>query len=166
MSNSAAIALIDAMPTSRIIHAAAALGLAAVLTACAASTGAASSAAAPPPALDFGPCPKDLSTPYPTLTCASMPVPVDHSVPAGATTTVLDGRDYLGLASIGTNPTFAGSARTVEAWLLDFNGALYGEELALRDFRFVRGQLRFDSVDALVAQMRDDAATVKFPSVV
>lgn len=92
MSNSAAIALIDAMPTSRIIHAAAALGLAAVLTACAASTGAASSAAAPPPALDFGPCPKDLSTPYPTLTCASMPVPVDHSVPAGATTTVLVAR--------------------------------------------------------------------------
>jgi riboflavin kinase/FMN adenylyltransferase len=77
-----------------------------------------------------------------------------------------DGRDYLGLVSIGTNPTFSGTARTVEAWLLDFNGALYGEELALRDFRFVREQRRFDSVDALIAQMREDAATVKFPTVV
>jgi len=77
-----------------------------------------------------------------------------------------DGRDYLGLVSIGTNPTFDGAARTVEAWLLDFNGALYGEELALRDFRFVRGQRRFDSVDELIAQMRDDAAAVKFPTVV
>jgi riboflavin kinase / FMN adenylyltransferase len=77
-----------------------------------------------------------------------------------------DGRDYLGLVSIGTNPTFDGAARTVEAWLLDFNGALYGEELSLRAFRFVRAQRRFESVDELVAQMRDDAATVKFPSVV
>ncbi|MBV8645128.1 MAG: riboflavin biosynthesis protein RibF [Candidatus Eremiobacteraeota bacterium] len=77
-----------------------------------------------------------------------------------------DGRDYLGLVSIGTNPTFDGTSRTVEAWLLDFNGALYGEELALRNFRFVRTQRRFDSVDELVAQMHDDAATVKFPTVV
>lgn len=77
-----------------------------------------------------------------------------------------EGRDYLGLVSIGTNPTFDGAARTVEAWLLDFNGALYGEELALRNFRFVRAQRRFDSVDELVAQMHDDASTVKFPTVV
>jgi len=77
-----------------------------------------------------------------------------------------DGRDYLGLVSIGTNPTFGEAPRTVEAWLLDFNGALYGEELALRAFRFVRPQRRFDSVDELIAQMREDAAGVKFPSVV
>jgi len=77
-----------------------------------------------------------------------------------------DGRDYFGLVSIGTNPTFDGRTRTVEAWLLDFNGALYGEELSLREFRFVREQRRFGSADELIAQMRDDAATVKFPSVV
>jgi len=77
-----------------------------------------------------------------------------------------EGRDYLGLASIGTNPTFDGTSRTLEAWLLDFNGSLYGEQLALRNFRFVRAQRRFDSVDELVAQMREDAATVRFPSLV
>jgi len=76
-----------------------------------------------------------------------------------------DGRDYIGLVSIGTNPTFDGTSRTVEAWLLDFNGGLYGEELALRDFRFLRAQRRFDSVDELVAQMRDDASEVRFPTV-
>ncbi len=75
-----------------------------------------------------------------------------------------DGRDYRGLVSIGTNPTFAGTRRTVEAWLLDFNGSLYGEELAVRDLRFVRGQLRFDGVEELLVQMRADAATVRFPS--
>jgi len=77
-----------------------------------------------------------------------------------------DGRDYLGLVSIGTNPTFDGTERAVEAWLLDFNGGLYGEELSLRGFRFVRAQRRFESIDELVGQMRDDAATVKFPTVV
>ena len=76
-----------------------------------------------------------------------------------------DGRDYLGLVSVGTNPTFEGTARSVEAWLLDFNGALYGEELALRNLRFVREQRRFDSADELIAQMREDAAGVKFPTV-
>jgi riboflavin kinase / FMN adenylyltransferase len=76
-----------------------------------------------------------------------------------------DGREYPGLVSIGTNPTFDGRARTVEAWLLDFRGALYGEELALHDFRFVRGQRKFTSVEELVAQMHEDAATVRFPTV-
>jgi riboflavin kinase / FMN adenylyltransferase len=103
---------------------------------------------------------------YPT---ANLAVPPGKLLPPDGVYRITgrhDGRDYPGLVSIGTNPTFDGAARTVEAWLLDFNGALYGEELALRDFRFVRVQQRFDSVDELVAQMQLDAATVKFPSVV
>ena len=103
---------------------------------------------------------------YPT---ANIVVPAGKLLPPDGVYRITgrhDGRDYLGLVSIGTNPTFGGTARTIEAWLLDFNGALYGEELALRDFRFVREQRRFDSVDALIAQMREDAATVKFPTVV
>ncbi len=75
-----------------------------------------------------------------------------------------DGRDYRGLVSIGTNPTFGGKQRTVEAWLLDFSGSLYGEELALRDLRFVRAQQRFETADELLAQMRVDAESVRFPS--
>lgn len=77
-----------------------------------------------------------------------------------------DGRDYLALVSIGTNPTFGANGRSVEAWLLDFNGALYGEELSLRGLRFVRAQRRFGSVEELIAQMHEDAATVTFPTVV
>jgi riboflavin kinase/FMN adenylyltransferase len=102
---------------------------------------------------------------YPT---ANVVVPAQKLLPPDGVYRITgrhDGRDYLGLVSIGTNPTFDGTARTVEAWLLDFNGALYGEELALRDFRFLRAQRRFDSVDELVAQMRDDASEVRFPTV-
>ncbi|HYL27250.1 MAG TPA: riboflavin kinase, partial [Candidatus Nitrosotalea sp.] len=46
-----------------------------------------------------------------------------------------DGRDYPGLVSIGTNPQFGGGARTVEAWLRDFQHTIYGHELMLRELR-------------------------------
>jgi riboflavin kinase/FMN adenylyltransferase len=98
---------------------------------------------------------------------ANIVVPAEKLLPPDGVYAVTgrhDGRDYRGLVSIGSNPTFDGSQRTVEAWLLDFSGSLYGEELALRDFRFVRGQQRFATVGELLEQMRADAATVRFPS--
>jgi riboflavin kinase/FMN adenylyltransferase len=98
---------------------------------------------------------------------ANVTVPPEKMLPPDgvyAITGRYEGRDYPGLVSIGTNPTFGGTARTVEAWLLDFNGSMYGEELVLRDFRFVRAQMRFDSVDALLGQMQLDAAAVTFPT--
>jgi riboflavin kinase/FMN adenylyltransferase len=77
-----------------------------------------------------------------------------------------DGRDYPALLSIGTNPTFDGSARTVEAWLRDFERTIYGEYLSLRELRFLRAQQRFDSVEALLEQMRADVASVPYPTFV
>jgi len=81
-----------------------------------------------------------------------------------AATARLDGRDHAALVSIGTNPTFGANARTVEAWLRDFGGTIYGCELALRDFRFVRDQRAFADSDELVAQMRADTLAVPYPS--
>jgi len=81
-----------------------------------------------------------------------------------AATARLDGRDYAALVSIGTNPTFGANARTVEAWLRDFRGTIYGCELALRDFRFVRDQRAFANSDELMAQMRADTLAVPYPS--
>lgn len=75
-----------------------------------------------------------------------------------------DGRDYAALVSIGTNPTFYGGTRTVEAWLRDFQRTIYGEEVAVRELRFVREQLQFSSPDDLQAQMQRDAAAVAYPS--
>jgi riboflavin kinase/FMN adenylyltransferase len=98
---------------------------------------------------------------------ANLDVPPEKTLPADGVYSAVgryDGRDYRGLVSIGSNPTFDGQKRTVEAWLLDFQGTSYGEELALRDFRFIREQRKFDDVEALLAQMRDDATHVRFPS--
>jgi len=75
-----------------------------------------------------------------------------------------DGRDYAALVSIGTNPTFDGKTRTIEAWLRDFHYTIYGEELALREFRFVREQIRFENAEALLEQMQSDMAAVAYPS--
>lgn len=75
-----------------------------------------------------------------------------------------DGRDYAALVSIGTNPTFDGSQRTVEAWLRDFHETIYGKELALRDLRFVREQQRFDTAAELKEQMDHDLHAVAYPA--
>ncbi|GAC1507427.1 MAG: bifunctional riboflavin kinase/FAD synthetase [Vulcanimicrobiaceae bacterium] len=75
-----------------------------------------------------------------------------------------DGRDYAALVSIGSNPTFRGARRTVEAWLRDFEHSIYGEAVSLRHLRFVREQKRFESADALREQMERDREAVAYPS--
>ena len=58
--------------------------------------------------------------------------------------------------SIGTNPTFAGNERRVEAFVLDFSGDLYGEHVGLSFTARLRDTLRFDGIEPLVAQMAID----------
>jgi len=58
--------------------------------------------------------------------------------------------------SAGTRPTFDGRKRVVEAYLLDFDGDLYGQPLRLHFVRRLRGQERFDSIDAVIQQMVRD----------
>jgi len=71
--------------------------------------------------------------------------------------------ERLGAAaiSVGTNPTFEGHERRVEAYILDFAGDLYGQGLGIEFVSRLRGMERFDSVDALVAQMRRDVADTR-----
>jgi riboflavin kinase/FMN adenylyltransferase len=58
--------------------------------------------------------------------------------------------------SVGTNPTFSGRERRVEAFVLDVNEDFYGQRVALDFVARLRGQLKFDSSDELVVQMRAD----------
>jgi riboflavin kinase/FMN adenylyltransferase len=61
-----------------------------------------------------------------------------------------------GVANIGIRPTFAGSALRVEVHLLDFAGDIYGRALRVELIARVRGEQRFDGIDALVAQIATD----------
>lgn len=59
--------------------------------------------------------------------------------------------------SIGLNPTFGGiTTLRVEAFLIDFDGDLYGVEAAVDFTHHLRGQQKFDDVEALIAQMHVD----------
>jgi riboflavin kinase / FMN adenylyltransferase len=59
--------------------------------------------------------------------------------------------------SIGVRPTFdTGRGELIEAYILDFDGDLYGSELRLRFLERLRGERRFDSPEALIEQMRRD----------
>jgi len=63
--------------------------------------------------------------------------------------------------SAGTNPQFSGAGVTVEAYLLDFDGDLYDRRLRLEVGARLRDEQRFESVDALIAQIRADVARVR-----
>ena len=58
--------------------------------------------------------------------------------------------------SIGTNPHYGGEERRIEAFLLDFDGDLYGEELTLELWQRLRDERSFSSEDELVAQIARD----------
>lgn len=63
--------------------------------------------------------------------------------------------------SIGTNPTFFGKERRVEAYVLDFDGDLYGERVGLDFVARLRETRRYDSVEPLLAQIREDVAQTR-----
>ena len=70
-------------------------------------------------------------------------------------------RDRLAAISIGTNPQFDGVERRVEAHLLDFDDDLYDQRLVVEIWSWLRGQMRFDSVEALVEQIGADVAQAR-----
>lgn len=72
-----------------------------------------------------------------------------------------DGVDLTAVVSVGSKPTFGGAKPVVEAYLLDFDGTIYGEQIALRGWRHLRDQVRYDGPDALVRQMRLDVESVR-----
>jgi riboflavin kinase/FMN adenylyltransferase len=65
--------------------------------------------------------------------------------------------------SIGTNPTFAGRERRVEAYVLDAGSGLdlYGEQVGLSFAARLRDTVRFDGVEPLLVQMADDVARAR-----
>ncbi|MCW2655926.1 MAG: hypothetical protein JWR06_119 [Jatrophihabitans sp.] len=63
--------------------------------------------------------------------------------------------------SVGTNPTFEVRQRRVEAYILDFEGDLYGANVGVEFDERLRGMEKFASVTALVEQMADDVARTR-----
>jgi riboflavin kinase/FMN adenylyltransferase len=63
--------------------------------------------------------------------------------------------------SVGTNPTFQGSRRTVEAYVLDYDGDLYGEHVGIEFVQRLRPMAAFPDIDALLVAMAKDVADTR-----
>ena len=73
----------------------------------------------------------------------------------------VDGKTLLAVTNVGTRPTVGGHRITVEPWLLDFTGDLYGKTLTLEFHHFLRPEQKFDSLEALQAQIQIDAENTR-----
>ena len=74
---------------------------------------------------------------------------------------LVDGDAYAAVANVGTRPTVSGVGITVEPWILDYSGDLYGRDITLEFFRFLRPERKFPDLGALQAQIRADAAETR-----
>lgn len=70
---------------------------------------------------------------------------------------LVDGKSYPAVTNIGTRPTVSGTGVTVEPWILDFEGDLYGREITLEFYRFLRPEQKFPDLAALQAEIRKNA---------
>lgn len=70
----------------------------------------------------------------------------------------VDGTAYPAVTNVGTRPTVNGRHVTVEPWILGFSGDLYGREITLEFYKFLRPEQKFESLQALQAEIRKNAA--------
>lgn len=69
----------------------------------------------------------------------------------------VDGKSYPAVTNIGTRPTVNGHSITVEPWILDYQGDLYGKEIRLEFYRFLRPEKKFPDLQALKAEILRNA---------
>ena len=76
--------------------------------------------------------------------------------------TLPDGRAFGGVTNVGVRPTVNnGQDVTVEPWILDFDGDLYGQAIRVEFYRRLRDERKFDSLAALRSQIETDAVKTR-----
>lgn len=98
---------------------------------------------------------------FPTANLATPPGKLLPPSGVFAATARFDGRDVRAVVSIGDKPTFGGGHEVLEAYLLDFDESIYGRQLVLRRWRFIRDQVKYSEAAALVEQIERDVATAR-----
>lgn len=73
----------------------------------------------------------------------------------------VEGLLYPAMINIGSNPTFANTSRSIEAYLLDFSGDLYGKRVRFFFVSYLRSEVRFESAEALKKQLKKDEKAVE-----
>ena len=62
---------------------------------------------------------------------------------------LIDGKRYPAVTNLGTRPTVQGRGITVESWILDYSGNLYGREIMLEFHYFLRPEKKFPALEEL-----------------
>lgn len=70
---------------------------------------------------------------------------------------LIDGIYYPAVTNIGTRPTVQGEGITVEPWILDYSGDLYGREITIEFFKFLRPEQKFPTLEDLQAEIHRNA---------
>jgi len=95
---------------------------------------------------------------------ANLRLPAGLAIPkfgVYACSVLIDGVRYPAVTNIGTRPTVSGEGITVEPWILDYQGDLYGREITLEFFRFLRSERKFPSLADLQAEIHRNAAETR-----
>jgi len=70
---------------------------------------------------------------------------------------------YQGMLSIGTNPTFEGSEKTTEVYILNFDSYIYGQNLSVYFREFIHPEIKFESIEELIKKLDEDKQkTIEF----
>lgn len=78
-----------------------------------------------------------------------------------ASIAVVDGNRYFAVTNIGTRPTVAGIGITVETWILDYSGDLYGKEITLEFYQFIRPEQKFATLESMRQEIYQNAAEAR-----
>jgi riboflavin kinase/FMN adenylyltransferase len=107
---------------------------------------------------------RTIGFPTANLALPAGPLPPGRLTPANGVYACWAWREARGtpaVVNVGVRPTFDNAHRSIEAFLLDFSGDLYGETMGLSFVRRLRGEQRFSSIDALVQQIEADVASAR-----
>ncbi len=91
---------------------------------------------------------------YPTAN-----IKLEHDYPLDGvylTKTVIEKKNYMSLASIGNKPTFNGTEKILEVFILDFHDDIYNKNIEVYFLEEIRKQIKFDNEDELIKQMNED----------
>lgn len=72
-----------------------------------------------------------------------------------------DGEYYGGVLNIGRNPTFDGKELVAETHIFDFSKNIYDQEIHVCLLKYLRGEVRFASVEELIGQITQDAVAAR-----
>jgi riboflavin kinase/FMN adenylyltransferase len=74
---------------------------------------------------------------------------------------IIDGKIYYGMTNLGIRPTLDGHNELLEINIFDYSGNLYDKEIKVELLDYVRDEMKFNNIEALISQIKQDEQTIK-----